>query len=431
MGYWKNWRVRIGGGVHEPYKNDYVCADCFGDDALKNFVEANAAEKTCTFCGDQKDNPIAAPFLEVIVHIYDCLAREYDAAENNLSYEGKEGGYQGTVWDTFELLTDEIELELPNDDGKLLDAIINALGDRVWCNAQPYSLSDSDRLVMSWEQFCELIKYQRRFFFLDQQHDPNDELHSSGTILHSIRSWCIRLDLVASLPAGTTVFRARYQKPGKVLTTSRDLGPPPRKESTQSNRMSPPGIVMLYASDNPETALRETCCGPGKFVVGEFETCREVRILDLATLPSVPSIFRELQDTLDYDSRAPLIFLHEVTADISKSIARDDRVHVEYVPTQVITEYFRTTFCDTSAQIMGIRYPSSRHSGNNSIVLFVTQDDLIVEDEEPDCYRTERPWLAFKDIRRYEVLRFEPVFFEVARSRDSNATGRRGDDSAN
>ena len=47
MGYWKNWRVRIGGGVHEPYKNNYVCADC--DRRLANPGTWNSpirAEKT-------------------------------------------------------------------------------------------------------------------------------------------------------------------------------------------------------------------------------------------------------------------------------------------------------------------------------------------------------------------------------------------------
>ena len=139
MGYWKDFQERIGGGIHEPYQADYVCAYCFGDGALKDFVEANTVRKTCTFCGTQGDDPIAAPFLEVIEHMSNCLAREYDAAENCLPYESAEGGYQGTVWTTYELLIDQLELELPNDhDSRLLDAISDALGDRAWCDAHPF-----------------------------------------------------------------------------------------------------------------------------------------------------------------------------------------------------------------------------------------------------------------------------------------------------
>ena len=160
---------------------------------------------------------------------------------------------------------------------------------------------------------------------------------------------------------------------------------------------------MLYASDDPETGLRETCTRPGTFVVGQFEIQCEVKILDLASLPPVPSIFQELPDSLEYDPRPPLIFLHHFAADISKSIFRDDRVHVEYVPTQVITGYFRTGFSDTSMPIMGIRYPSSRHHGHSSIVLFATQEDLLMEDEEPAPYRTREPWMKLVAFRQYVV----------------------------
>ena len=423
MGYWKDFQERIGGGVHEPYQDDYACAYCFGDGALKDFVEANAIRKICTFCGTQEDDPIAAPFLEIIQHMSDSLAREYDTAENCLPYESAEGGYQGTVWTTYELLMDQLEIELPHDhDDRLLDAISDALGDRAWCDAHPFSLADSDRLRMSWVEFCKIIKHRRRFFFMDDRRDSHDELLGSGAIIDAIGGWCRRLDLVADLPPGTKVFRARHKKPGISLATARELGPPSEEQATQSNRMSPPGIVMFYASDDPETGLRETCTGPGTFVVGEFEIQREVKILDLASLSPVPSIFRELPDTLEYDPRPPLIFLHHFAADISKPIARDDRVHVEYVPTQVITEYFRTGFTDTSTPIMGIRYPSSRRQSYSSIVLFATQEDLLVEGEDPIPYRTREPCLKLVASRRYVVAQADvdrwsaetdPTYFDV------------------
>ena len=77
MGYWKDFQEKIGGGVHEPYQLDYVCACCFGDSALKYCVEADAARKVCTFCDAQEDDLISAPFLDVIGYISECLAREY------------------------------------------------------------------------------------------------------------------------------------------------------------------------------------------------------------------------------------------------------------------------------------------------------------------------------------------------------------------
>ena len=231
MGYWKDVQERIDSGVYE-HEDDYVCADCFDDDGLKNFVKADAKNKDCTFCGAQGDHPIAAPFLNVIEHMSNCLAREYDIAENCLPYEGAEGGFQGTVWTTYEFLTDQLQLDLPNDgDNRLLGAIENALGERSWCDAHPFLLSDSDdRLRVSWEEFCNVIKHQRRFFFMEEPRDPHDELLGPGAILDAIGRWCRKFHLIADLHTGTKVFRARYQNSGPRLVTPGR--PKPRNATT-------------------------------------------------------------------------------------------------------------------------------------------------------------------------------------------------------
>jgi len=65
-----------------------------------------------------------------------------------------------------------------------------------------------------------------------------------------------------------------------------DLGPPPFEKATQSNGMSPAGVVMFYGSDQVETALHETAqsLGGGTYAVGEFSNARKIVLLDLANL---------------------------------------------------------------------------------------------------------------------------------------------------
>ena len=41
--------------------------------------------------------------------------------------------------------------------------------------------------------------------------------------------------------------------------------------------------------------------------------------------------------------RPRILFLWKLSREISRPIARDDRVHIEYLPTQVVTEYLRTS----------------------------------------------------------------------------------------
>ena len=70
------------------------------------------------------------------------------------------------------------------------------------------------------------------------------------------------------------MFRARFQDSEIAFTTAEELGPPPQDKAIQSNRMSPAGVPMLYASDQTETALRETANEVGTYSAGAFRNAQ-------------------------------------------------------------------------------------------------------------------------------------------------------------
>ena len=407
MGYWKDILERLGGGNPVAHEDEYVCGECFEDEGLKGLIETEAQANVCTFCGAESDEPIAAPLVEVLLYIRECLDREYDEAVNRLTYD--EGEYMGQVWGTREVLEDHLGLGLPrDDDGALMDALCDGLGERPWCRRHPYSLTDDEKLNFSWSEFCELIKHRRRYFFLrEERADP--ELYSPLTLLRELPSWCERFGLVKSLAANSRLYRARFQQPGEVYSTAADLGPPPEEKATMSNRMSPPGIVMFYVSDEAETALRETAKDveedAGQYAIGRFQTLREIKILDLGDIPSIPSIFAPVPDSLEYDPRPPLIFLNYFAVELSKPIARDRSIHVEYIPTQVVTEYFRTEFFHDGERIAGIRYQSARQSDHYSLVLFAAQEDLVdgARSAEAELFSVGDPWIELVSHEQREV----------------------------
>jgi len=143
-----------------------VCLDCFEDPALSEFVKANASSPTCDFCGASADEDIAVAVTEIAAHIEGCLRSEYDDAANGVSWDGREGGWQGaTTWDTAELLA-EVGLELPNDRSyKLRRALLNALPSLDWSEREPYGYNHDEFFQYSWDRFCETIKHRSRFFF--------------------------------------------------------------------------------------------------------------------------------------------------------------------------------------------------------------------------------------------------------------------------
>jgi hypothetical protein len=382
----------------------FVCLKCFADTALQDFVEGEAVEHECDFCGEKANHPIAAPISEVGRHMNDCIQEEYDDAANCLSYVSAEGGWLGKTWDTWDLLADKIGLDLPRDtSGTLFDAIRNELGDYAWCEKNPYSLNYEQSGRYSWERFCRVVKHERRFFFSEHgSYSKDDEVLSPSVTLHQIFDYAEKVGLFVPLPSQTMLFRARYQPSGKEYTTVEDLGPPTADKAIQSNRMSPPGIVMFYASDDPTTALRETALKVGTYVVARFETRRNAIILDLSKLPPIPSLFEAVPDSLEYHPRRVLTFLHRIAEAISQPIARDDRVHVSYVPTQIVTEYIRSRHLYDEKPIDGVRFSSAVHEDHASYVLFATQENMLGTRLRALSEPTD-PWIALVSSSPYTV----------------------------
>lgn len=389
----------------QPNAQICVCPDCFDDPILRTFVQDASSSNSCSFCGESADHPIAAPLEVVAAHIGSALKREYDDPANWLAYEGE---YIGSTSSTEELLRDEIAIELPRDeDGRLLAALVatideirddegRPLSPGHWCERDPYGLREPDQLRLSWSNFREFVMHRRRYFFraTDQlTRSPLDEILKPDDLLARIARLVVELGLVVEVPAGTRIYRARFQPIDRQWASAEQLGPPPPDRAKQ-NRMSPAGIVMFYGSDDPETAAEEAHDRPGHYAIGEFELLRVARILDLAEIPPVPSLFDEAEAW----RRPGLRFLHEFAKDIARPIIRDDRVHIEYVPTQVMTEFFRSYSPLEDHLLDGIRYSSSRNSDGRSFALFATQENVRSSDSSVVQANDTEVWLQLVGI---------------------------------
>jgi DNA-directed RNA polymerase subunit RPC12/RpoP len=365
----------------------YVCADCVTDYAVTEFINREAEKFNCDYCGRRSDTvPIAAALSEVSDFMLQGIYREWSHPEDEaVAWDAEDQCYVVSTLDSYDL----IDKYLPLDWGELRSDLVQQLGDRDWCQINPYRLTKEEAWIFDWERFSEQLKHETRYvFFRVQNHrDEFDEgVQNPHEIMDEIAEKVLEMDLITTISPGTIITRARPHDEPEQFSTVENLGPPPKEYATHANRMSPSGIAMFYGSDTETTALSEI--EQTRFAtVAEFVTLKEFKVLDLTRIPDTPSIF----DLQLGGQRPQLIFLNAFLDDLTKKVVKDGREHIEYVPTQVITEYFRRVFRGhEQEQLKGIVYPSSRHESGVSYVLFFENSDCTQDDRDSDNER----WLS-------------------------------------
>ncbi|MGA8849966.1 MAG: HEPN-associated N-terminal domain-containing protein [Dehalococcoidia bacterium] len=394
----------------------YVCAECFSDYAIKEFIEQNAFSKKCSYCPNESDEPIAAPLEEVIEFIREGLEREWDDPVNCVGWESAEGGWMGArVIDSYELIAVEIE-ELQGSNQDVLDDIIYIL-DQEWCQRDPYGLPDDEALFLSWTGFSDQVKHHTRYIFLrpkEEEKFPHDlDIIPVYKMLDHLSEELSNLEeenLLTMIEVGSKVFRTRIHDKGLQLSKASEIGTVPLGSAKYSNRMSPAGIPMFYGSLDPETALEETVddsdIGVGKVAsIGTFNVVKQLEVLDLTQDHEIPSIF----DTNRSYLRSSLIFLRNFEGEISKPIEKDGAEHIEYVPAQVFTEYIRHLHRDQSGnRLDGILHRSSKHKGGVCCVLFIQNEQCCDHyqpraDASPNADSASEPYLLLEGIERRQI----------------------------
>lgn len=386
-------------------ENRYVCAPCFEDDALRAEVKALGRKGVCSHCAAKRKR--VAAMEDIVPLILRGIGREWSAADEELPWDNEEDGYllAGTC-DTEDMF-EEIDLELPNDDdGRLKADILGALPQQAWCSSDPLVAAPHEAIANSWRSFCHVIKHERRFYFLDyvspELSDDLEQQEAAYTIpelLESVASYAERAGLFVKVAAGTSYVRSLpAPEAGQAAFGPRRMGPPPHEFACKPNRMSPAGIPMFYGAEEVQTALIESTTAAGRFALGRFEVLRKLRLLDLRSTPAIPSLFD--------DERAPdrpfARFMREFLRDFRRPVA--NAPEVDYVPTQVVTEYFRSAVRVRKHAVDGILYASTRNLGGTAVVLFADTYDVEEEGAEPPYGRGE-PWLRMIDYREID---FDP-----------------------
>ena len=362
--YWEEWDER---GCAPP-AGHFVCADCVSNEMLQDLIRSESIDQPCTYC----DSESSAPIEVLLEEICDAAFAGYTDPAHELSYDSDSGGYLGQVFDAFELVGDleswtEVE-ELEND-------VVDAFSIQEWCRRDHSRLSPEDRLHYGWSDFVNQVVHKTRYLFLQETagSDPDDV--PPGGMLDEVGK--LLSALLETFTMDGVVYRARVVKPDSPPSSPEDLGPPPASMALLENRMSPAGIPMFYAAEDPYTAALETYDPEFEsdhiIVIGEWRPKRDLLLLDLTRLPEAPDPFDENKRRLAPSIRFMHAFVHQLTKPVSRKSSS-----IDYVPTQIVTEYIRRRMqTKDGTSFDGIRYRSSKRDGGVSVVLFAEQGNCV------------------------------------------------------
>ena len=266
------------------------------------------------------------------------------------------------------------ELQITNEE--LLDDLYNTIDDISWCKADPYAERNYESELYSWHSFCELVKNRVRYVFYKSKNVVEEyDLSNPVNILEIVGEYIKGLNLIRRLPQNTTVYRGRLHTEKNQYNQVSDFAPPPVTKA-KTNRMSAEGISMFYAAFGETTVIKEIYNSDEYATIAQFKTSRPLTIIDLTKLQmSLPSIFDEERRQL----RSAIIFLKEFAEEISRKV--EVYPSIEYVPTQIVTEYFRYVFnSDRYGDIDGIVYNSAQNAEGRCVVLFMNDSDFSIDE---------------------------------------------------
>ncbi|MEA5000971.1 MAG: HEPN-associated N-terminal domain-containing protein [Endomicrobiaceae bacterium] len=319
------------------YKDEYICENCIKESNLEEIIYVGLKSKhNCKYCGTATNN--VASIYDLLESIKYEIEQEYVPSIDKEPWE--DGQYVSEQMDNEDIINDLFSIENDQLREDILKAFINE-------SYSKHTKSDEecDFYLYSWETFQKDVSEKYRYTFLSQDDHKN--------FLNELKTYIINESLFKIIEPNSKFHRVR-----KGIYKNIEELCPPSKEETKDFRMNPKGIPMFYCSSEEETAIKETNISLIQSkTIAEFYNIKDLIILDLSE-----------KFCICPDGR--IKFLHYFVQDISKPLNSKDKIKLLYIPTQILTEYFRYFLKYKDKNIDGICYRSSLNNKLNYVFFY-------------------------------------------------------------
>lgn len=349
----------------------YVCTNHFEDKYLNQYIQKKGDSGICSYChrkGCVIDMSKLAEHIGMTISVYfnDVDSESLPLASSYYDDKSEE------IPDIkrFDCFAVPEKTDVYEDTSELMDAlglhteckdlntdIDHIFEDNTWIKKDPFNPWWNEEKEWKWKHFSEKVKHSYRYTFWSALYDVDILTDLNNCI-------CKCKDIFKTLPIGTLIYRTRSLN--FLLDDNfgfKDITSAPDEYAGQC-RMSPAGVSMFYGAFDKKTAIEESIKSKDEkyLVVGEFSTLRDLNVVNLMKLPDSLSIWM--------DNWQAYAFLKAFHKDITKPLHTGAKEEIEYVPSQIFTEYLRWIFRDKSGKnIDGLIYQSCKTKKAN-IVLF-------------------------------------------------------------
>lgn len=349
--------------------NKSVCVKCAGI-SLGRYINSHGENDKCDYCG--KENRHVMTIEQIMHRLYESWKLYYSNFDDSFFPDDLRTPYYLS-----DIVDDEL-VELYDAKESFLKDLKNIPDDNTWQKDSEYWTPYSEALSYSWRRFCDIVKTKWRYtYFLSGKDEFDPATYSPlETMKNIIELFQISESFITELPMKSLIFRTRKGEVSFPLNV-KELGTAPAKYSI-ANRFNAQGIPMFYGSLDKDTCKKEAC-GIGKYIAtGVFYNSKTIKLLNLTNIPEIPKLYDD-----DFRFIPALSFLHEFV----KKICAPIKDIIDYIPTQVFTEYIRLQG-ERLFNLKGIKYSSAKNDDGENVVLFYSNDECIDEskyDGKSDC----------------------------------------------
>jgi hypothetical protein len=320
----------------------FVCFECVPDQFLHAKFSTSSHTARCFYCREEKSGVTVSDLAKVVDEVFEKYYRKCAECPS----KGKPANtiFNEMIRSQYPAIGNEIFGQLRKYDK----------GDR-FIRCVNFSLAHAG----NYDDLCAKIKHENRFFAND-----SDKLFSS--LFEGLESY---VRTFGDDESERYIYRARKvdtdEEVVNVYSSMNTELVAPNPSCAKAGRMNPHGIPVFYASLERDTCLAEIRLPVGgRAVVGKFELIRSLKVLDLTVFAGGLATARMFNPECDNISHK-WDFLCSFQNDISKPVIPREE-ELEYLPSQVITEYLRRKYC-----LDGIIFRSSQTDDDKkNITLF-------------------------------------------------------------